>query len=159
MIRHIGPVTWALVVSASLLACDKPGATEQQREQRANEQVTQAANEANQQTQSAQAAADKDIAAARTDFEKSREDYRHARTKDLSDVDEKIANLESKATTATGKTKARLDANPPPLRAQREAFVRDIQTLDRATAATWDETKANVDREWDALKAAVDKAE
>jgi hypothetical protein len=38
-------------------------------------------------------------------------------------------------------------------------MVRDLQALEHATATTWDADKAKVDREWDALRSAVDKAE
>ena len=159
MILHIAPLTLTAVLAATLLACEKPGATEQQKEQQASEQAAQSRNEANEKMQTAQGKADKDIAGARADFEKTREDYRHSRTTDLTDIDRKIADLEAKKRTATGKAKTNLDANLPAIRTQRDAFVRELQDAGRATPATWDEVKADIDRKWDALKNAVDKAE
>jgi hypothetical protein len=158
MIRPTALLTFAALFSLPSLACDKPGATERQREEQATQQAAQGRTEAQQQSQNAQAEAEKNIAAARADFEKTREDYRHSRTTDLSDLDKQVAELEAKAEAATGKTKADLDVKLPVIHAQRDAFVRDMQALDRASSATWDQSKANLDREWDALKDAVDKA-
>ena len=159
MIRPIA-LTLTGLLAAGSFGCDKAGAAERQREEQANQQVAQAKNEATQRTQGAQAAADKDIAAARADFEKSREDYRHARAADLTDLDKKIGDLEAKEKLAKdNKTKAQLQADLSVIRAKREAFVRDMETLDNATAAAWDEQKAKAAREWDALKSAVDKAQ
>jgi hypothetical protein len=156
MIRHIAPLT--LIALFSFVACDKPGATEQQKEDKASERAANARSEAEQQAQSAQAVAAKDIAAARAEFEKNREDYRHSRRVDLADLDKKIVDLEADTRTATGKEKANLEVRLPAIRAKRDAFVRDMQALDNAMAATWDAAKANLDQEWDALKTAVDKA-
>jgi hypothetical protein len=135
------------ILSVSALACDKPGATEQQRESKAIDQA-----------ENARAEGDKNVAAARIDFEKTSEDYRHTRWMDLADLDKKLIDMQAESRTATGKAKTDLDANLPAIRAQREAFVRDMEALDRATAANWDATKSNLDKEWNALKAAVDKA-
>ncbi len=157
MIRQSASLLVALLCAAPL-GCDKPGATEQQKEMRANEQAAETRNQADRKSEGAQASAEKDIAAARTDFEKNREDYRHSRRMDLVNVDKTIAELQAEQRTATGKRKADLDANVPALRAQREGFVRDMQSLDLATGSSWDSAKANLDREWDTFKAAVDKA-
>jgi hypothetical protein len=158
MRRHIVPFTVVTLLSALLFACDKPGATERQKEGTANEQAANARNEAMQKAQSAQASAEKDIAAAQAQFEKSREEYGHARRMDLADLDKKVADLEAEQRTATGKTKMNLAANVPPIRARREAYVRDLQALDTAAPATWDSARANLDKEWEALKQAVDNA-
>jgi len=158
MNRHIASLGLAVALCSPLFACDKPGATEQQREDKASQQAEQARQEANQNAASAQANADKDIAAARTDFEKAREDYRHERYTDLADVDRKIADLDAQARTATGKVKADLDSHMPSVHAQRDAFARDMQSLDRSSGATWDSEKANLDKEWDDLKSAVQNA-
>ncbi|MDP8999164.1 MAG: hypothetical protein M3O46_03535 [Myxococcota bacterium] len=158
MIRHIALLTWTAILSASIVACEKPGATERQKEEQANEQAAEARNEAAQKAQNAQATAEKDIAKARVDFEKTREDYRHSRANDLSDLDKKIAELEANAKTATGKTKVDLQARLPQVHAARDAFGRDLQALDATTPTLWDQAKANVDREWELLKTSVDKA-
>jgi hypothetical protein len=156
MIRPIALTLTGLLAAASL-GCDKAGATERQREEQANQQLEQARNEASQRTLSAQAAAEKDIAAARAEFEKRREAYRHDRANDLTDIDKRIADLDAKETVSKDRTKARLQTDLSVIRAKREALIRDMDALDRATAATWDEEKAKIEREWDGLKSAVDK--
>lgn len=88
--------------------------------------------------------------------QKSREDYRHIRRMDLEDLDKKVVDLEAEQRTATGKTKANLAANVPAIRAQRDAYVRDLQALDTAAPATWDTARANLDKKWETLKEAVD---
>src|SRR5689334_16053095 len=106
MIRHIAMLALGTVVAIGAFACDKPGATEKQREDNAMQQAAQARNEANENAENAQAKADKEVANARNDFERTREDYRHDRTDDLTRLDKRIADLDAKARTATGKTKA-----------------------------------------------------
>ena len=158
MIRHNALTLTAFLV-ASQFACDKPGVAEMQREQQANEQLAQAKNEAAQRTQVAQAEADKDIAAARAEFEKNRQDYVQARTADLADLDNRVAALEAKEKKAKDKAKVELQADLREIRAQRDAFARDMNALSSTTAAAWDQAKAKLEREWNALKAAVDKAQ
>jgi hypothetical protein len=158
MTRHIVPLTCIALFSAAVVACNRPGATEQQREDNAGERAANARNEAERKAQGAQVSAEKDIAAAQSEFEKSREDYRHSRMIDLADLDKKMVDLEADAKTATGKTKADLEARLPAIHARRDSFVRDFQALDGATPATWDRAKTNVDKEWDSLKATVDSA-
>jgi hypothetical protein len=158
MIRDIGKPIFAGLLAIVVLACNRPGVTEQQREEQAKERVTRARDEASQRTQSAQAAADKDIAAARADFDKDREDYRHARMADLVDLDGKISDLEAKERAAKDRAKSDLQATLSTIRAKRHAFVRDLHALDSAGPADWDREKAQLAQEWDGLKSAVDKA-
>src|SRR5213078_2532523 len=99
-----------------------------------------------------------DVAASRADFLRTREDYRHDRQKDLVDLDEKIAKLEAKAKTTTGKTRGEILAALPDLRRKRDVFKRDFEKLGDATSASWDETKARLDHEWDDAKSALDHA-
>jgi phosphoenolpyruvate-protein kinase (PTS system EI component) len=140
-------------------ACEKPGVAEKQREQQANAELRQARDEAIQREQGAQGAADKAIGAARADFQKTREDYRHARAVDLIDIDKKIAALEAKEKTAPERGKAQRQADLSAIRVKREAVVRDMNALDNATAATWDEETARMNRDCDALKSAIDVAQ
>jgi len=158
MIRHVATLTLSALLAASSIACDKPGATERQREQQTNDQSPQERNEVNEKMQNAQSNADKELAGARNDFEKTREDYRHSRMVDLNDIDSRITDLDAKEKTATGKDKVDLDAKLPGIHSQRDAFARELRTVDRATPATWADVKANVDQSWNALKDAVDKA-
>jgi vacuolar-type H+-ATPase subunit H len=159
MIRHIATLALGSLIAVGSFACDPPGATEKQREDKAMEQAAQARNTANQNAENAQAQANKDIAAARTDFERTREDYRHDRTTDVTRIDKRIADLDAKERTATGKTKAKLDSDLPNVHKLRDDFVRDMTSLDRTTADTWDQARANLDKEWDSLQSAVDKAD
>jgi len=122
----------------------------------ADEKVNEANREATDKINAAQAEADKKVADAQANFLKLREDYRHDVTQNLVDLDKKIADLEAKAKTATGKTKAQLEADLPRIRDQRDNFVRDYRTIETASATTWDNTKARLDKEWDELKKAVD---
>jgi septal ring factor EnvC (AmiA/AmiB activator) len=158
MVRHITSFTAVTLLAASLVACEKQGVTEQQKETKASEQAANARNEAEQKAQGAQATAERDIAAARADFAKAREDYMHSKRVDLEELDRKITDLEAKEKTAMGKTKADLDARLPAIRAQRDAFARHLQSMNNATPATWDGAKASLDKEWDSLKSTVDGA-
>jgi hypothetical protein len=45
------------------------------------------------------------------------------------------------------------------IHAKRQAFAQDLEHSEIATAATWDEAKANLDKDWDTLNGAVDKAQ
>jgi hypothetical protein len=137
-------------------ACDKPGVTERQKEDKASEEARNAAQEAQRQVQAAQATAEKSISAARTDFETTRENYLHRRRLDLVDLDSKIFDLEASARTSTGKAKADIRKSLSAIRAQRDAFVRHLQDLETATATTWDGAAAGLDEEWEALKKAVE---
>ena len=159
MIRHIALTLTAFVFAASL-ACDKPGVAERQREDPPSEQPRQTTNEAAQRTQSAPTTtADHDMSGVRTDFEKNREDYMHARDADLVDLDKRIAALEVKEKAAKHLAKEELQASLSAIRDKRDAFVRDMNALGKTTATGWDQAKAKVEQEWNALKAAVDKAQ
>jgi chromosome segregation ATPase len=157
MIRIAGTFALAAALTA-VTACDKPGVTEQQKEQKAAQDNADQQERAARESASAQADMNQKIASAQADFENSREDYRHTRQTGLDDIDAKIAKVEAKAATATGKAKADLDAKLPSIRAQRASFGSDVRALQSATSATWDNAKARVDKEWEALKAAVDDA-
>jgi len=158
MIRRLA----TLAVAGTLLwsiGCDKqPGVTEQQKENKAAQDNAEMQNNAAREAAKAQAEADKKVVAAQADFDKTRENYRHERQKDLDDLDVKIADLEAKARTATGAAKARLDQNLPTIRSQRNAFAQDLRATEAAPPTSWDAYKARLDKEYDALKAAIDKA-
>jgi hypothetical protein len=124
----------------------------------ADRKIAAARTESTTKVTSAQLEADNKIAAAESDFGKRREDYRHTMKTDLVALDKKIDLLEAKAKTATGKTKTDLDASLPGIRASRTAFSADMTTLDSTTAMQWDSTKTRMDKDWSDLKAMVDKA-
>ena len=159
MMARIGALALAALLSASIAGCEKTGEKEQNAEGVANRQAEQAQNEAARKAANAQAEADQKVAAARASFEQTREDYRHSRQSDLDKLDKSINDLEIKERTATGNKKAKLDSSLPGIRAQRDAFVNDFDNLGSVTPASWDDTRARLDREWDALKSAVSKAQ
>jgi hypothetical protein len=156
MIRYAG--TFALAALLMSAACDKPGVTEQQKEQKAAQDNAEQQDRAARESASAQADMNSKVASAQADFERTREDYRHSRQTDLDDIDAKIAKLEAGDRTVTGKAKADLDARLPQIRAQRAAIGADFRALQVTTATAWDDAKARVDKEWDSLKSAVDAA-
>jgi hypothetical protein len=153
----------ATVLSLSLVTgCDR--ANDDQRkadnaQAEANKKIGEAKTEATTKITSAQVEADKKIAAAEADFGKLREDYRHKVQADLIDVDKKIDRLEAKSKTATGKAKADLDANLTAIRSRRMVFASDVKSLEVATAPAWNDTKAKVDKDFNDLKALVDKVD
>jgi hypothetical protein len=125
----------------------------------ADNKVIEANREASEKVNAARAEEDKKVAQAQADFLKIREDYRHKVTEDLTGVDKEIAELEAKAKTATGKAKATLDSNLPNVRTLRENVSNEYRSLELASAITWDDAKARVDKSVDELKKAVDKAD
>ena len=98
------------------------------------------------------------VATAQADFDRARDDYRRDKQQDIDSLDAKIASLETKERTATGKVKADLDAKLPAIRAERASFGADFRGLQATTAASWDDAKARVDKEWEDLKGAVNDA-
>jgi chromosome segregation ATPase len=157
MMRYMGTLALAAALT-SIAACDKPGVTEQQKEQQAAQDNAEQQEHAARESASARVEMNEKVASAQSDFERAREDYRHSRQTDLDEIDAKIAKLEAKAATATGKAKADLDTRISQIRAQRVALGADFRALQGATASAWDDAKARVDKEWDSLKSAVDAA-
>jgi hypothetical protein len=157
MNRTIASLFVMAVVSPALVACEKPGQAEKRAETTAHQELANARTEAEQQAQNAQAAANRDIAAAKTTFAKAREEYVHERRLELIALDSHILDLESKARSATGKAKVDIESRLPAIRAQREAFLKHLEALEAEVATTWDADKASLEKEWDSLKSAVDK--
>lgn len=155
-------LTIAAVACTSWLgACDnaadqKRKADEAQIE--ADKKIAEANSEANEKAAKAQAEADRKTAEAQANFLKMREDYRHDITTKLVSLDRKIADLQAKSLTATGKSKTELDARLSEIRAEREAFTNEYKTVEQASASTWDATKARLDKAWERLSNLVDRA-
>jgi hypothetical protein len=142
-------------------ACDN-ASTDAEKANRAQTEVNAksaaAFKEADEKVAKARAEADETIAAARADFMKTREDYRHTTTTNLVDLDQKVADLAAQATQVSGKKRADLDATLKQIHASRAAFGKDYESLENASASTWDNAKSRLDKEWTELKALVDKA-
>lgn len=125
----------------------------------ADHKVDEANREATDKINAAQAEADKKVADAQANFMKLREDYRHDVSEDLTKLDKTIAELDAKAKTEKGKAKAELDAALPGIRSLRENVTTEYRSLELASAITWDDAKARVDRSVDELKKAIDKVD
>ena len=155
------PIAFAAVALSLLLssACNK-AADEQKKandaQAKANDKIAEVAREADQKIKNAQAEADKKIAEAQASFMKLREDYRHTTTEGLVDFDKKVADLEAKAKKSRAKAKTDLELKVKQAKAGREAFLNEYKSLETASAATWDETKARLDKQWNDLKAMAD---
>lgn len=150
----------AVALAALLLAvggCNN-AADEQAKANAAQAKANVKIDEAGRDAKAAQADADRAIAEARAGFTKMREDYRHETMVNLADLDKKIADLSAKAKTSTGKAKADLDASMKLIVVSRDAYLADYRSIETASATTWDETKARLEKERTDLKALVDKA-
>jgi hypothetical protein len=156
-------VSACMALSLALAAGCNKAADEQKKADEAraeaDNKVIEANREASEKVNAARAEEDKKVAQAQADFLKMREDFRHKVTEDLTGVDKEIAELEAKAKTATGKAKATLDSNLPNVRTLRENVSNEYRSLELASAITWDDAKARVDKAVDELKKAVDKAD
>lgn len=149
---------WIVLASAS--GCDDAAQQQQNKavaaQTEANSKIATATKEADDKVVKAQVEADKKIADAQASFLKLREDFRHDITTGLVDFDRKVVELEGKAAQAKGKTKAELDAKLTQIRASRAAFAADYKNLETESAASWDATKARLDKEWRDLKTMAD---
>jgi hypothetical protein len=138
------------------VACEKTAADEQSKVNSAQEQANREIGKANMQADEAQRAANQKILSAQDEFLRMREEFRTKALSELVDVDGKIAKLDAKAQSAT-KAKSDLQANLAAIRAQREAVVDDVRSIDSTTTATFDGAKARVEKELSDLRTVVDK--
>jgi hypothetical protein len=159
---HHSILATAVLAAALALGCnkaidDQTKANNAQTE--ANDKIFAATKEADQKIAAAQAEADKKTADANANFMKLREDYRHQTTNNLVDLDYKVGVLEGNSRAApANKSKVDLDANLNQIHLKRAEFGADYKAIETASAVTWDDTKARLDKEWTELKALVDKA-
>lgn len=147
----IGLVTLTLVA----VGCDTPGQENVAKREQAQTELTQAQAEAKRKVDTAQSETTQKVQKANADFQMTVSVYRVGKQKDLADIDKSIADLNAAATTATGKKKADLDGALPAIRAQREALAKMWKTLDDATPASFDATRANIDKSYDDLKTSL----
>jgi hypothetical protein len=156
-------LSMCMALSLAFAAGCNKAADEQQKADQARIDADKKINEANRDAtdkiNAAQSDADKKVADAQASFLKIREDYRHKVNEDLVSVDKDIADLEAKAKTAKAKTKADIDAALPNIRSMRESVASEYRSLELASAVTWDDAKARVDKALDDLKKAVDKVD
>jgi len=151
-----------LCALTGLYGCNK-AADEQKKADEAHADAQQKVDEANRDAgrkiDAARADEDQKVAEAQANFRQMREDYRHRVTSDLTSIDKRITELEAKDKTATGKNKAQLDASLPNIRSLRENVNTEYHSLEYASALTWDDAKGRVDKAYDELKKAIDKAD
>jgi chromosome segregation ATPase len=162
MIRSTIFAAAALSVAVLTTGCNNAAdeqAKAEQAQAQANEKAAQARADADAKARAAQADADKKIADAQASFDKMREDYRHTLTNDLTDIDKRIADLDAKKLTATGKTRSDLDVSLTAVHGARERLTADFNNLGAASASTWDRAKANLDKEYSDLRSMIRKAE
>ena len=138
------------VLGVGASACEKSGKETQ-------EKVDNAQATAQTEITNAKLKADEKTNEAERDFEKTRDDYRHDMQSNLASLDKKISDLDVKAVKATGDKKIDLNNRASALRNQRSTFAEDVRSIDTATAATWDATKARLDKEWSDIKSTTDK--
>lgn len=153
-------VAMTMTLSLSTTGCESASDLEKDADKAQNEADEKIANmkaETNHDAAKTQAEADKKIAESEAAFSKMREEYRHDTALLLVDLDKKIANLEAKALKSNRQAKADLNASLKLIGASRTLFLDDYKTLDHETGATWDNTKARLDREWKDLSTLVDK--
>ena len=122
----------------------------------AKDKINTATQEADQKIKEAQLTADAKIAAAKENFLKLREEFRHATQSNLIALEHSVAELEHKAKKAVGKERADLHAKIKQIHARHEAFASNYKLIENESATTWDETKARLDKEWAELKALLD---
>ncbi|MGH7284921.1 MAG: hypothetical protein ACRELY_25625 [Polyangiaceae bacterium] len=162
MNRSMKLIACVLVLGAGAIACNKTAQEDQDKMNSAQQQADQKIANAQQQSTTtitnAQLEADKKISAANNDFMRMRESYRHDQQTNLIDLDGNVQKLDDKERTAKGQTKIALDNDLQTIATKRTAFLTTLQSVDSATAATFDDAKARNDKAWTDLKAAVDKA-
>lgn len=159
MIRFATSVA-VILASTGLMACNKAADEQKKADEahaKAEGKVDEAKREADEKINAARAEEDQKVARAQADFLKMREDFRHEITGDLTSLDRRIADLEAKQKTATGKTKVELDTGLPNVRSLRENVNTEYRSLEYASALSWDASKTRVQKAYDELKQAVDK--
>jgi len=156
---------FTLIVSAlaltSAVACETARGQQEKvdhAQAEADQKIAEANREASEKVNAAQADADKKAAEAQLAFTKLREDYRHDVNSKLADLDKKIADLDVKAKTLKAPKRTELDSKLVDIRQARQAFVSEYQSIETASALTWDDVKKRLDKSWTELEAKVKDA-
>jgi hypothetical protein len=146
----------ALLAVSLTAACDQASdaqARADKAQAEAQARTDQARAEADAKMKAAQAEAERKIAQAQADFLKEREEYRSAATVKLAELDKKIADIEARARTATGKTKAELEATLQRIRDAHDRFDANFKAIESTSAAMWNDIKATLDKELSDIEA------
>ncbi len=152
----------AFTFSVGLVGCE----TAADQQQKANEAQAQAnldraraaqdlkgdRTQATRDMREAQNAADRKIVAAQAEFSQMREDFRHDLQTQLVALDKDVEVLQIRSRTMTGKAKADVNAALPRIDEARSDLNAAIEQLNKSSAATWDDSKTVVEREFAELK-------
>lgn len=136
-------------------ACDDSAEEERRMiaaQHEANGRIAAAAALTNQKARQAQLDADNKSAAAQASFLKARENYQQLVKNNLVDLDRNVTELENQAKTAPVKMRVDIQIVLRQLRTRREAYVNNASALEAESAATWDDAKARVDKQWAELQ-------
>ena len=158
MTRQSIALAFTLLAAAVVTpACDDKQSAEQAQNEadKAKAKASADALKSQAEADKAQAEADAKKAELNAAFMKTQADYRAAKDKDLVDIDRSIADMRASAATATGAAKVEDDRLLADVTTRREAVRTGFTSMTTGTAATWDATKASLDKAMDDLKAAV----
>jgi hypothetical protein len=155
------PTTLLLVAASALtFACRNAADTQTKSEgaqRQADTKIAAADAERADKNRAAQAEADMKIAEANAAFNKLRDEYRSATVLEIVALDADIAELEAKHKAATGQTKADLQTSLAAIWSSRSRYTAARAELEGIGAGGWDAAKKDLDAQWTALKALVDK--
>ena len=147
---------------ALIVGCDKsPGSAEndaRDAQRRAAEEAASAQRRADDAAASAMAKASEEAKRAEQTLIKARNDLRAKTDQDINDVSARIDDLRLKATKATGKTKAEMEANLQKLDKQMTTLKRHLDALDKTSAAEFDALKARIEADLADLKKSMNEA-
>jgi hypothetical protein len=121
-----------------------------------NDQSAGVESEGSIRTKTTELEANQKSAQVQAEFTKLRDEFRQKITTGLTDLDHRVELLERKARSSVGNAKNEVEMGLAHIRADRLAFTNDYKSLDSATSANWDATKARLDKEWLALSNLVD---
>ena len=142
----LGAVLTAL---ALILGCDSsPGSAENQARdarRRAAEEAASVQRRADEAAASAMAKAEEEGKRAEQVLIKARNDLHEKTDKDMIELSARMDDLRLKSTKATGKAREEMDAKLQRLDKQIAAVKRDLDILDRASAAEFDAMKARIE--------------
>ncbi len=95
---------------------------------------------------------------AKAPAEQEKQDYIKQMQNALDDVSKNIDQLKSKAETATGDARAKIDSTITTLKAQQETASKKLQELRSSTGAAWGEMKTGMSKAVDELRKGYDDA-
>jgi hypothetical protein len=121
-----------------------------------NDQSAGVETEGSAKSKAAELVTNQQSAQVQADFTKLRDDFRQKITSGLTDLDHRVVLLERKARNSVGNAKNEVEMGLTQIRADRLTFTNDYKSVDSATSANWDATKARLDKEWLALSSLVD---